>query len=111
MNKDIAKGLAIGLGAAIVAPIALAAAGSFGRPLARAAVKTGLLFYEKGRETAAELGEMMEDLVAEARAELEEVEAEVPAAGEEAEEAAAAAAGEAKGKARAGAKGETAEAE
>jgi hypothetical protein len=99
MNKDIAKGLAIGLGAAMLAPIALAAAGSFGRPLARAAVKTGLLFYEKGRETAAELGEMMEDLVAEARAELEEVEQDVSVGGETSGEASAAAAGETRGNA------------
>lgn len=69
-SSDTAKGIAIGLGAALLAPLALAAAG-VGRPAARAAVKAGLLMLEKGRETAAELAEIAEDLLAEAQAEIE----------------------------------------
>ena len=42
------------------------------RPLARAAIKSGLLFLNKSRETVAEMGEVVEDLVAEARAEIDE---------------------------------------
>lgn len=41
------------------------------RPLAKATIKGGLVLYQKGRVKAAELGEAMEDLVAEAKAELE----------------------------------------
>lgn len=69
---DTGKGLAIGLGAAILAPVALAVLSGAGRPLARAAIKSGILVYEKGRETVAEFGEVMEDLAAEARAEIEQ---------------------------------------
>lgn len=72
IKSDLAKGLAIGVAAAVVAPIALSALYGVGRPLARAAFKTGVLFYEKSRETMAEFGEVVEDLVAEARAELRE---------------------------------------
>jgi hypothetical protein len=71
MNGDTAKGVAIGVGIALLAPVALAGLAGVGRPAARAAVKAGLLMYEKGLETAAELGEILEDLVAEAEAEIE----------------------------------------
>jgi len=70
LKGDTAKGLAIGLGAAVLAPVALAALGGVARPLARATIKAGIIVYEKGRETLAEFGEVMDDLVAEARAEV-----------------------------------------
>jgi Protein of unknown function (DUF5132) len=38
-------------------------------------IKSGILLYEKGRETVAEFGEVVEDLVAEARAEIQEAHA------------------------------------
>jgi hypothetical protein len=66
------KGLAIGIGAALLAPVVLPALAGLAKPLARAAIKAGIIAYEKGREAAAEFGEVMEDLVAEARAELEQ---------------------------------------
>lgn len=50
-----------------------------GRPLAKATIKGGLTLYQKGRVKAAELGEVVEDLVAEARAELEAQPAAQPA--------------------------------
>ncbi|MFO8003116.1 DUF5132 domain-containing protein [Thioalkalivibrio sp.] len=71
LNGDTAKGVMIGVGLVLTAPLLLAAVGGFGRPAARAAVKAGLLAYEKGMETAAELGELVEDLFAEAEAEIE----------------------------------------
>ena len=66
------KGIAIGLGAALLAPVVLPALAGLAKPLTRAAIKAGIIAYEKGREAAAEFGEVMEDLVAEARAELEQ---------------------------------------
>ncbi|TQV63252.1 MAG: DUF5132 domain-containing protein [Halothiobacillaceae bacterium] len=65
------RGLLIGLGAAVVAPVVLAVLGGVARPLSRAAVKTGIIAYEKGREAMAEVGEVFDDLVAEARVEIE----------------------------------------
>lgn len=64
-------GLAIGIGAAVIAPLLAPILASVGKPVAKSVIKTGILFYEKGRETAAELGEVFDDLVAEVRAELQ----------------------------------------
>lgn len=74
-KADAAKGLAVGVGLVALAPLAVASLAGASRPLARAAVKGGLILYEKGRETAAEFSEVMEDLVAEARAEIEQQQA------------------------------------
>ena len=72
LKGDSGKGLAIGIGAAILVPVAFAVLSGAARPVARAAVKSGILLYEKGREKAAEFGEVMDDLAAEARAEIEQ---------------------------------------
>jgi hypothetical protein len=70
LKSDLTKGVALGIAAAVVTPIVLPAAVAAARPLARAALRNGLLLYEKGRETVAEAGEMLDDLLAEVRAEL-----------------------------------------
>lgn len=70
LKSNTFKSVAIGLGAAVLAPAVLPALAGLARPFARAAIKAGIVFYEKGRETAAELGELMDDLVAEAKADL-----------------------------------------
>lgn len=69
---DSRKAIAIGIGAALLAPVVLPALAGLAKPFARAAIKAGIIAFEKGREAAAEFGEVMEDLVAEARAELEQ---------------------------------------
>jgi hypothetical protein len=63
-------GIAIGLGAIILAPTVLSAVGAIIKPLAKAGIKTALMVFDKGREMAAETVEVFEDLTAEARAEL-----------------------------------------
>lgn len=68
---NIVTGLAVGVGVAILAPVVVPILASVGKPLAKSMIKSGMLLYEKGRETAAELGEVFEDLVAEAKVELE----------------------------------------
>lgn len=78
-KSEATKSIAVGVAAAAAAMVVAPMLAKVGRPFARAAVKTGVIFYEKTRETAAEVGEVMEDLVAEARAELEKDEiAETP---------------------------------
>lgn len=72
IKSDTTKGVLIGVAAVAVTFALLPLFRKAGRPLARAAVKTGIILYEKTRETAAEIGEIMEDLVAEAQAELRE---------------------------------------
>lgn len=71
LKSDAGRGLLIGVGVAIVAPVVLSVLSGVARPLARATVKTGIIAYEKGREAMAEVGEVLDDLVAEARAEIE----------------------------------------
>lgn len=91
-SGDMIKGFALGVGVALLAPVAFAAMSGFARPASRAALKAGILFYEKGRETVAELGEVLDDLVAEARHELQESHREAEAGEAEAGQAEAEAA-------------------
>lgn len=65
-------GLAIGVGAWLLAPVIVPVLATVARPAAKAAIKGGMLLYEKGKELAAGTGEMMEDLMAEVRTELGE---------------------------------------
>ncbi|MEW6218755.1 MAG: DUF5132 domain-containing protein [Thermodesulfobacteriota bacterium] len=65
-------GLAVGLGAAVLAPRLLPVLAQAAKPVAKAAIKSGLVLFEKGKELAAETGEIVEDLWAEAKAEVEE---------------------------------------
>jgi hypothetical protein len=71
LKSDVAKGLAIGIGVAVTVPIAMAAMSGAGRPFARALVKSGMILFDKGRESIAEVGEVIEDMVAEAKAEMQ----------------------------------------
>ena len=65
---NIITGLAIGVGAAVLAPAVIPVL----RPLAKAVIKAGLVAYDQGRVAMAELNEKTGDIVAEARAELAE---------------------------------------
>lgn len=75
--QDMFKGnilavLGIGIVAALLVPIALPVVARAAKPFTKALVKSGIIVYEKGREAVAELGEVMEDVVAEAKAEIEQ---------------------------------------
>jgi len=61
-----------GVGIAVLAPVLVPIIAGAARPLARAAIKTGIIMFEKGREAAAEVGEVFDDLVAEARADMQQ---------------------------------------
>jgi hypothetical protein len=63
---NIVAGLAIGIGAAVLAPAILPAL----RPIAKTIIKAGLIGYDQGRLTLAELGERTGDIMAEAQSEL-----------------------------------------
>jgi hypothetical protein len=66
-------GIAIGIGATVfataVVPV-LPVLAKAARPHARAAIKSGILLAERGREFMSEASEELEDILAEARAEL-----------------------------------------
>lgn len=63
--------LGVGIGIALVGPILVPVVGGMLRPVAKAAIKGGLLLAEAGREGAERLNEMSGDVMAEARSEFE----------------------------------------
>jgi hypothetical protein len=63
-------GFGMGIAAAGVAREVLPAFQGLGRPLAKAALKSGLILLDRGRVRMAQMQETLEDLTAEARAEL-----------------------------------------
>ena len=69
-KDNLALGLAVGVGVALLVPVVAPMLATLARPLAKSAIKSGLIVFDKTRETVAELGEVFDDLVAEAKAEL-----------------------------------------
>ncbi len=67
---DIWTGVAVGAGL-LLAPVVIPMFVNAARPLAKTALKYGLIAYERGRELVAEATEAVEDLAAEARAEVQ----------------------------------------
>jgi hypothetical protein len=65
-----APGIFLGLGALLLAPVLIPIVAGVGKPVAKAAIKGGIALYEKSKGAFAELGEVVEDLVAEAKAEI-----------------------------------------
>lgn len=72
LKSPTARGLAVNLTVAIVVPMLVTAVAPFVRPVGRSVLKTGILAVEKLRETASELGELVEDLTAEVQEELQQ---------------------------------------
>ncbi len=72
LKGNVLTGLAIGIGASIFAPQLIPALAGIVKPIAKAAIKGSLVLYEKSKESVAEVGEMMEDIVAEVKAEMAE---------------------------------------
>ena len=76
VKGPLGKGILLGITAVVLAPIILPVVTRAARPLASAAVKTGMILYERGREAVAEAKEVFEDVVAEVCAELAQGEAQ-----------------------------------
>ncbi len=66
----IGTGLAIGLGVLILAPAIAPAVAAVVKPVAKASIKSVILLFEKTSELIAETKEFVEDMAAEAHAEL-----------------------------------------
>jgi hypothetical protein len=73
----------VGVGVALVAPTVLPAVGAALRPLAKSAIKGGVMLYDTVKEGVAEAGEQITDMVAEVRAEAGEDETEETGESEE----------------------------
>ncbi len=76
MKNEAVKRMAIGLSVSILLPVVVSLLAPVVRPLARSTLKAGIIAYEKGRETVAEIGEVIDDLVAEVQEELQEARGE-----------------------------------
>jgi hypothetical protein len=78
-KADIWTGIAIGAGL-LLAPVVVPMIAAAARPILKTLLKEGLILVEKGNEMIAEATEVLEDLIAEVRA---EVDAELAEADEE----------------------------
>ena len=65
----IVTALAAGFAGGLLAPLVLTQLERNIRPASKQLFKTGIALYERGRERAAEIGELASDMMAEARAE------------------------------------------
>lgn len=75
--EDMVEDLGVpGIAAIALLPFLAPVVAGAGKPLAKATIKGGILLYEKSRSVIAEVGEALEDIVAEAKAELSEAQAE-----------------------------------
>jgi hypothetical protein len=70
-KSNLITGLVAGLAATLLAPVLRPFLANASRSLTKATIKGGVLLYEKGRESFAELGETVDDLMAEVRSEME----------------------------------------
>lgn len=68
LSSDFVKGVAVGIGVAVIVPVAAVALLVGRKPLGRALSRGCELLSGKARETMAEAGEIIEDLIAESRA-------------------------------------------
>ncbi len=69
-KADLGTVVVIGVGL-LVAPVVIPVIAAVARPVAKAAIKGGIMIYEKGSELCAEVAEAVEDLAAEARSEVQ----------------------------------------
>ena len=72
--EDLVEDLGVpGIAAIVMLPVLIpVAAGKIGKPVAKATIKGGIILYEKGKGVISEVGESLEDLIAEAKVELAE---------------------------------------
>ncbi|MGI0484605.1 DUF5132 domain-containing protein [Pantanalinema rosaneae CENA516] len=69
--KEIAEKLGVpGIAAIVLLPVLVPGVGRVVKPAAKAAIKGGILLYERGKGMFTEMGEGLEDMIAEAKAEL-----------------------------------------
>ena len=72
LRGNIFTGLAMGIGVAVLAPAVLPILVGAAKPLVKAAIKGGIVLYDRSKESFAEVSEVVEDIVAEVKAELAE---------------------------------------
>jgi hypothetical protein len=71
INRDFVRGFALGVGVTVLVPVVVAALVVGPKPLGRALSRGRDMLAQKAREAAAEAGEIIEDMIAESRAQTE----------------------------------------
>jgi hypothetical protein len=76
--EDVVENIGVpGIAAIVVLPVLVpVVAGKVAKPLAKASIKGGIVLYEKGKGVIAQVGESIEDIIAEAKVELAESQAQ-----------------------------------
>ncbi|MDQ1274068.1 MAG: hypothetical protein QG591_2698 [Planctomycetota bacterium] len=74
LKGNLITGLAIGVGVTILAPVVIPVVAGIAKPLAKSLIKGGLMLFSGTGKGVAEIGEVFQDLVAEAKAEIAEAE-------------------------------------
>lgn len=69
-NSFNVSSLAVGAGVVLLAPVVIPVVGAILKPLAKAVIKGGVMAYEGAKVSVAETKETIEDLAAEAKAEI-----------------------------------------
>lgn len=69
-NSFNVSSLAVGAGVVLLAPVVIPVVGAVLKPLAKAVIKGGIMAYEGAKVSVAETKETIEDLAAEAKAEI-----------------------------------------
>ena len=69
-NVKVGTGVLVGVGSILLLPIVLPVAATLIKPVAKAALKSGILLYQKSKQAVAETAEMFGDLTAEVHAEI-----------------------------------------
>ena len=69
-NVSLTTGVAVGVGSLVLAPIVIPMLGALVKPVAKGAIKAGMMVYHRGQIMAAETKESWDDLTAEVKAEL-----------------------------------------
>lgn len=71
--EDLVEDLGVpGIAAIVLLPVIVPVVGKVAKPVAKAAVKGGIVLYERGKGVVTEVGETLEDIIAEAKAEMAE---------------------------------------
>ena len=78
-------GLAVGIGALLLAPVLIPVVAGVGKPLVKGVIKGSISLAEKTKGMLAEVGESVEDIVAEAKAEMAENQMQKTATGNSSE--------------------------
>lgn len=72
-GMKLGTGLLVGAAAVLLAPVVVPVVAGVLKSLVKAGIKGGLILFEKGKVMAEETRETLEDLTAEARAEMSQV--------------------------------------